>query len=115
MHSELHTKEYQTILRSIASLQDKCGMSCSLVLVHLYSNLEKCYNNMHIQSIVVYNKSEKAAINILGWEPKLSGGSNNQSGKTKQYLGVFSIIWGFSFSWFFNSGSFLGMLTIHWP
>lgn len=43
---------------------------------------------MHIKSAVVYNKSEKAAINILGWYPKLSGGSNNQSGKTKRYLGV---------------------------
>lgn len=50
--------------------------------------LKKHYNNIHKQSAIVYNKSEKAAINILGWEPKLLGGSENQSGKTKQYFGV---------------------------
>lgn len=86
-HRELHTQESH--IRSIVSLQDKCRLSCSLVLVHLYSYLAKCYNNIHIQSAVVYNKSDKAAINIFGWKPKLSGGSNNQSGKTKRYLGVF--------------------------
>ncbi len=67
LFSELSAQKFQIILRPTASLQDKCGLSCSLVLVHLYSNLKKCYNNIHKQSAIVYNKSEKAAINILGW------------------------------------------------
>lgn len=66
LHSELPTQEFQTILRPTASFLDKCGLSLSLVLVYLYSDL-KCYNNIHKQSAIVYNKSEKSAINILGW------------------------------------------------